>query len=394
MNAKVLASVLPHILEAQVTPLIWGWHGIGKSQIMGAVAEKMYGKTYKDDRGIEQQTMIEIRLGQMEVSDLVGIPRAIDTGGGVKTVWAAPSWWPEGKDARGVVFLDEFNRAATTDVLQAVFQLVLDRRLHTHRLPPGFTVAAACNPLEGDYAVTPLDPALMDRFVHLPYSPTISDWTDWAARNIKSLEIRGYVAANGSSLGIHTMQDMKVTPSPRSWEMLGKIFLGMSDDEIRDVGSIIATGLVGLENAHALMKYIQSALDVPIPASVFFSDFEQVRIRLSRWSTTTARKKVVRTDLINAQWVTVLAAFEDESVKVTDKTVDTIMEFIKLVPREVVATIIASTGEKSKDSDSMRRMLLKVGTRITEVKELRKIWIDMSNFGQTMTGKEGKKADE
>ena len=70
--------------------------------------------------------MIDIRLSQMEPTDLRGIPFR----NGAAVEWAIPAMLPdpERHGLEGILFLDEITSAAPT-VSAAAYQLILDRRL-------------------------------------------------------------------------------------------------------------------------------------------------------------------------------------------------------------------------------------------------------------------------
>jgi hypothetical protein len=146
----------------KVPLLLVGPMGIGKSWVVKEAAREL---------GIE---CIDLRLAQHEPGDLIGLPR----GENGKTVWARPSWWPE-PGSRGILFLDELNRAPQ-DVRQAVFQLVTEWKLHTHELPPGWVIVSAINPDSGDYQVESLDVAMLRRFCQIKVVANAPDWLRWA----------------------------------------------------------------------------------------------------------------------------------------------------------------------------------------------------------------------
>ena len=68
-----------------------------------------------------------------------------------------------------VLFLDELNRARP-EILQAVYDLALNRTLAGKRLPAGSIVIAAVNEGE-EYQLTDLDPALVSRFNLYEFAP-------------------------------------------------------------------------------------------------------------------------------------------------------------------------------------------------------------------------------
>ena len=61
------------ILPTRAAVLLEGQHGIGKSQVVAQLAARKSMETKKDFR------FVDIRLGQYEVGDLIGIPEKRDT---------------------------------------------------------------------------------------------------------------------------------------------------------------------------------------------------------------------------------------------------------------------------------------------------------------------------
>lgn len=264
MNTSDLTKILKQCFKANVTPLIWGQHGIGKSQIVQDLARSL---------GLE---CVDLRLGQMEVGDLIGLPSKE----GSRTVWLKPAWFPD-DGTEGVLFLDELNRARL-DVLQAIFQLVLERKLHTHRLPAGWKIVCASNPSGSDYFVNELDPALLDRFLHIQFKPDPSEWIGWGKETGR---IRGDVSvliARYPHLLGGKDQDLplEVLPSPRSWEMLSRMIEGLEDR----LWLQCAMGLVGKEAAIAFIESLKRDHEIPVKAEDVLSDYAGVRTRVKKYS--------------------------------------------------------------------------------------------------------------
>ena len=94
--------------------MLWGPPGVGKSQIIASVATK---------QGVP---LIDIRLSQMEPTDLRGIPFRVDD----RVEWSVPAALPDERrhGRHGILFLDEITSAPPT-VTAAAYQLILDRRL-------------------------------------------------------------------------------------------------------------------------------------------------------------------------------------------------------------------------------------------------------------------------
>lgn len=274
MNTTDLVKVLKQCFKANVTPLIWGQHGIGKSQIVQELATEM------------KYECVDLRLGQMEVGDLIGLPSKEDG----RTVWLKPCWFPK-EGSVGILFLDELNRARL-DVLQAIFQLVLERRLHTHRLPEGWKIVCASNPSGSDYFVNELDPALLDRFLHIQFRPEPNEWLGWGKDTGKIREdILNLIARYNHLLGNPSSDlPLEVLPSPRSWEMLSRILNGLEDR----LWLQCAMGLVGKEAGIAFIESLKKDQEVPIKAEEILSDYEKVKSRVKKYSS----GKKARLDLL------------------------------------------------------------------------------------------------
>ena len=112
MSIKTFLSVA-NVLPGTTSVLLRGPHGIGKSQVVRKVAEGF---------GLE---VIDRRLSQMTEGDMIGLP---STDGEV-TRFNPPEWFKRACVAPVALFLDELNRA-TPEVMQAAFQVVLDRELN------------------------------------------------------------------------------------------------------------------------------------------------------------------------------------------------------------------------------------------------------------------------
>lgn len=256
MNVNQLKKVLNICIKKNATPFLWGQHGIGKSQII---------KQYCDENKLG---FIDLRLGQVEAGDLIGMPER----DGNKTVWLMPSWFPE--DGQGILFLDEVNRARP-DVLQAIFQLVLDRRLFTHELPDNWKIVCAGNPPIDDYNVVELDKALMNRFIHIILDNDVNSWMSWADGKIHNDIIKFINIHDGMlSYKMNSYDDrIKVLPTPRGWEIFSKFVDEISDDDLLvEVGK----GIIGIEAVTAFIKQRKSNFNL-IDEKEIINNFSKVK---------------------------------------------------------------------------------------------------------------------
>ena len=212
MRPAHLAQVLDREFAAAAhghhTPvMLWGPPGVGKSGLVAQLAQR------------HDVPMIDIRLSQMEPSDLRGIPFRV----GDLVQWATPALLPDAArhGGRGVLFLDEITSAAPA-VSAAAYQLILDRRLGEYRVPEGWAIFAAGN-RQGDRGVTYAMPApLANRFAHVEVEVDLDDWVQWAWSQGIDERLIGFLRFKPELLfdfdPARTLAGEMAFPSPRSWE--------------------------------------------------------------------------------------------------------------------------------------------------------------------------------
>lgn len=182
--------------------MLWGPPGVGKSQIIAGIARRHGAR------------LVDIRLSQMEPTDLRGIPfKTADD----RVKWSVPEMLPErGNAAPGILFLDEIN-AAPPSVSAAAYQLILDRRLGEYEMPKNWAIFAAGN-RQGDRGVTYAMPApLANRFTHYHVEPNLDDWIGWALGHDIDERIMGFLRFRPDLLFRYDPAH-EAFPSPRSWE--------------------------------------------------------------------------------------------------------------------------------------------------------------------------------
>lgn len=294
MKASDLKKVLSEvILNTNITPLIWGSRGIGKSQLISSLTKELEMNT-GDVWGL-----VDLRISTQEISDLTGLPKAFtwkarDMRTGQESVitetdWSVPLWFPtiekidhkeRGIPKNGIIFLDEINRGGHQET-QAIFQFVLDRRIHTHNLAPGWKIAAAANPPTEEYLVNEFDISLLDRFLQLVLKPDPQDWLDWAHSH------KGRIA-EGVARFIFTRPEMlcqmsesehswspPVSSSPRSWEAVSTI---MEKCRIPlELEAEVYAGLIGSIPAVTFTDYLKKEYERPVQALQIMRDYPRVR---------------------------------------------------------------------------------------------------------------------
>lgn len=275
-----------------IASFLWGHKGLGKSSLHDQLCvEHWMGFT-------------DMRISQMEAADIRGLPdkdkerqltvyltpaemprghdddktcpsctwearqHAINNGdlSEEAAVKAQNDEWPESARplmanyCKGILFLDEPNRGED-DVLQAIFQLVYDRKVGSYTVPKGWSIHCAGNFGAGDYMTNNFnDAAFLDRFCHLTLDAGESYMHDWSRYMLDhndqeiSQKILQFVSFNPNNLcgEVDGQLDFTIQPSPRSWFLVARVerICKTTSFSIAAKRAVIA-GLVGMGYASA-----------------------------------------------------------------------------------------------------------------------------------------------
>jgi hypothetical protein len=273
MTIKTFISVVPRLPTA-TSILLRGPHGIGKSQVVRQVADVIAAR-----EGIDHFEVIDRRLSQMSEGDMIGLP---STDGEV-TRFNPPEWYKRACDKPVCLFLDELNRA-TPEVMQAAFQVVLDRELNGWKLHPQTRVFSAINH-SAAYTVNEMDPALLDRFWAVDLSPSNEDWLVWARGDGKiHPTIVEFIAGNEKWLDTpRDIEPGKVSPSRRSWATLSRALEGAGVADTPDDVSFypLCLGYVGTEATIAFHSFAKT-IDNQVSGEDVMERYSQSKKKIAR----------------------------------------------------------------------------------------------------------------
>jgi len=245
-------------LPANISVLLRANHGVGKSEIV-----KQLGRVLAEDmvargviKSIEQVEHIDRRLSQMSEGDIIGLP---STDGNV-TRFNPPDWFNRACDGPCTLFLDELNRA-TPEVMQAAFQIVLDRELNGWKLHKETRVFSAVNS-GASYNVNEIDPALLDRFWTIDLNPDTQDWLAWARQEERVHgTIIDHIATSDRWLDPPKSVDPgAVSPSRRSWKRLSDALVasGIAEEPEHELFYPTCLGFVGTEATIAFHDFAKN----------------------------------------------------------------------------------------------------------------------------------------
>ncbi len=244
---------------------LWGPPGIGKSELVAGIAEDLGG------------LMIDIRLSQMEPTDLRGIPFYNKDNG--KMDWAPPIELPDAETASQypivVLFMDEMNSAPPA-TQAAAYQLILNRRVGKYVLPDNVVMVAAGN-RDSDKGVTYRMPSpLANRFVHLEMRVDFDSWQTWAVNNRIHKDVVGYLSfAKGDLFDFDPRSAGRSFATPRSWTFVSELL-----DEDNDAGPTdLVAGAVGEGMAVKFMAHRKVSGQMPDPIEVLNGKVTELKVK-------------------------------------------------------------------------------------------------------------------
>ena len=252
MNAEQLKIYLDRIItnNLQISTMIWGAPGIGKSSIVSQLA-------------IEHQLQfIDIRLSQLAPTDLRGLPVAEDG----RSKWFPPEFLPQ--SGQGILFLDEINMAPPA--MQGMAQqLILDRRVGSYTVPDGWFIWAAGNRKEDRAGVFDMPAPLANRFLHLQVEPDFESFKTYALNQKVHEQIIAFLSFRPSLL--HKMDPQQPAwCSPRSW-MMASTLHGAGLDLAPAIGTLANAEFQAFTELYRILPDLAPILDgagadIPFPA--------------------------------------------------------------------------------------------------------------------------------
>lgn len=313
-----IATVLP----TSTSVLFRGPHGIGKSEIAHQISD-----LWAIELEIENYHFIDRRLSQTSEGDLIGLPKIDD----ISTKFLPVDWYMKLCKEPGFLFLDELNRA-TPEVMQAAFQIVLDRELNGHKLHPQTIVYAAINN-SAEYTINEMDPALLDRFWVVDLMPTVKDWLSWAKASKIHPIVIGFIDNNPKFLDPPSNYEPgDVHPSRRSWARVSKSIERLEDKFHLnfDLWYPVVMGFCGVEAAINFTQYARTVDSVIPPEEIF--EFYGTKPKLREKVSLLTQSMILS---LNERCIEYGAEKYSLSEKPTGKVVKSISRFMEEMPAEL-----------------------------------------------------------
>lgn len=330
MNISDIEKVFTVMIQKKFrgTSMIWGRHGLGKSSVLRQIGKKV---GYR---------VLDLRLSQKEAIDLTGMLFTFSDPELNMSVTAnhPPKWFADAlKNGKVILFLDEFNMARR-EVMNAAFELILDRKLNDVALPDDVFIVCAGNPEDERYdGLTPMSESLIDRLLHIKATPDVDGWLSYAESAKCDPRIVSFIRANPTALFHPNKLDdnfpVKIKHSERTWLDRANPILQLGLDQ--ELQYELLCGAVGAEMALLFSKTIEKE-NMPITVKEIFSGTKDVLDRASRY------RAGMRQDLLSIS-ITELVNFAEKNPIESTKHLDQIMTFINRLPDEGAMVVIQGT---------------------------------------------------
>lgn len=258
VKRALLANITTTKKDLAITPLVVGKHGIGKSQMIKALATEIGG------------VCITVEGGTLKEGEITGIPyqykredgsiafrflpyyaveriqneekRIFIASGkklpdnaeliGDQNIYAINDLTPEEKIAAllehkvtpVIIFIDEINRTENT-VYKELMNILLTRSVNGYEFPWWVFFVGAMNPSTQNslYATNEMDPAQLDRFLKIKVEESAASWLKYAKHQGIDETLLSFIKENPKCLSESSKEledDEKPTPSPRGWDMV------------------------------------------------------------------------------------------------------------------------------------------------------------------------------
>lgn len=256
MTPNTIYASIVKCLKAGLVPMIKGAPGIGKSEVNHKIST---------DFNLE---LIDLRLSQLDPTDLQGFPTKFKDSNGVEKAGYLPmdtfpiagDPLPKGKNG-WLLFLDEFNSAPQA-VQKAAYKLVLDRMIGQHRLHEKVMIVCAGNREEDNAIVVRLGTAMQSRLIHMVMGVSNKEWLDWASANDIDHRVISYIGARPDNLhNFDPKHNDHTFPCPRTWHFASNLVKtepnALSEDTIT-----LLMGTVGEGAAREFVAFVEIYKDM------------------------------------------------------------------------------------------------------------------------------------
>jgi len=339
MDISKITQVLPALLKCDIAPNLVGEKGIGKTSVL---------MQYAKDNG---HKIFTLNLGNQDVGDIIGLAdfQLNNSGEKIATKFMMPTWALElmefakaNPDKYAIVFLDEINRASRRDVLQAIFPLILEKRLHTTQLPKNIRIVGAMNPDSDSDFVTDLGTALISRFCFIKTTASVNSFVDYAKTENASFEVTSFIQDQPELFQKKTEFSIpEKHGDSRAWMMVSTL---LKEELPRDLFQELLYGIVGQITAIAFMKHLAHG-EKPLSAREVLDVFDKsMQGRIKKYVEDENNRRLDILKYTVDALVTELHSVEG----LTEKQGKNLLKFLLMIPKDMVYDFCRKTTIKDR----------------------------------------------
>lgn len=167
------------------------------------------------------------------------------------------------RDGLAVLFLDEWNRGDKS-LVNALFTLCDDRRIHSFRLHDNVLTVAAMNPSDGSYLVNEAekDHAIRKRLNFIYVSPDLRTWLEHTKKSAWHPLVPDFVKSAQQFFYDSGARDSgKCFPCPANWDKVSRILMSAESNGIPLTGSTVRAMVEGQVGSVASSKFMDFVAD-------------------------------------------------------------------------------------------------------------------------------------
>jgi hypothetical protein len=247
-----LLDLLWHV-SPKLTVCLVGETGIGKTPIVHQWCKRHNGF---------MRTLNFGHMTQEEVSMIMFTERG-DTFDFIPPRWLVELNEEAEKKGLAVLFLDEWNRGDKA-MVNALFTLTDERRIHNFTLHKNVLVVAAMNPSDGSYLVNEAekDHAIRKRLNFVYCVHDLQAWVQYSKEAEFHPLVPAFIKAASTFLYDKGMRDAgKAFPCPSNWEKVSNILLAAGKARMELTDSAVRTLVEGQIGSTAADKFLRFVAD-------------------------------------------------------------------------------------------------------------------------------------
>lgn len=300
--------------------------------VVALISERGVGKTSAFQQCAQALSIGYIGLygAAMEGPDFMGLPDK-DQAKQI-TRYFAPQFLPTIQAVReglfpagGLLVIEEINRVPT-DTVSVLYPLLLERKINGHELASGWKIGVTMNPDTLNYAVNPLDDAMLDRFVSIEITASLDDYIAYSLAHDPCGDVLDYLAACPDMLlRVKKAADSTAiakSPTPRGWTQVQQLLNHCTLPE--SMMQELISGILGPETAASFYGYLRDR-EYTIPsAAQLLADYELVRPQMERLI------KGARLDLLGLVLQKIISLLDGSDTQITN-----IEHMLNILPEEM-----------------------------------------------------------